>query len=486
MLTLINSNRMSPPIAPIGLDYVATAARAAGIRTSVVDLNLVSDDFALENHFRLHDPALIGISFRNVDDCFWPSCTSFVQSLRTLVQRVRLLSKAPIVLGGVGLSLFASRLAALTGADFAIRGDGEEATIGLYRQSQKGGNWCSVPGLCWKSDKGWFENPAAWPRILSSPRPRDSIDNLAYFRRGGQGGIESKRGCPRRCIYCADPQAKGRKVRFREPHAVAQEAARLLAQGIDVLHFCDGEFNVPGSHALSVCDALIEAGLGEKLRFYVYAAVRPFDAELARRLKRAGCAGINFTGDSAHPEVLRTYLAAHREPHLAEAIRLCKAEGIACMVDLLLGGPGETPETVTHTLRTLERLEPDCIGAGLGMRLYPGTAAVEILKSLGNLATLPGIKRQYGGEVDLLWPTFYIAPELGRAPAKLICELVGNNPRVFTPVDESATADKHDHNYNDNSELTDAISRGERGAYWDILRKLGTPNDCFNQRHGKA
>ena len=30
MLTLINTNRMTPPIAPVGLDYMAGAARAAG------------------------------------------------------------------------------------------------------------------------------------------------------------------------------------------------------------------------------------------------------------------------------------------------------------------------------------------------------------------------------------------------------------------------------------------------------------------------
>jgi tryptophan 2-C-methyltransferase len=476
VLTLINSNRMSPPIAPLGLDYVATAARAAGVPTSVIDLGLTNDDQALDRHFRTHDSVLVGISFRNIDDCFWPSCTSFVQSLRALVRKVRVVSEAPIVLGGVGLSLFASHLAALSGADFAIRGDGEQATIDLYRHLRRGDDWRALLGLCWKSEQGWVENHPAWPRVLSMPRSRDSIDNLEYFRRGGQGGIETKRGCPRRCIYCADPQAKGRRVRYREPYAVAEEAGRLLAQGIDVLHFCDGEFNIPKAHALAVCDALIDAGLSEKIRFYIYAAVRPFDAELASRLRHAGCAGINFTGDSAHPEVLKEYAAAHREPHLREAIRLCKAEGMVCMVDLLLGGPGETPETAAYTLRTLEHLEPDCVGAGLGMRLYPGTAAVEILKTRGNLATLPGIKRQYTGDVDLLWPTFYIAPELGPAPAKLIHEIVGNNPCFFLPIDETATSAKNDHNYNDNTALSEAISGGARGAYWDILRKLNTPS----------
>ena len=32
------------------------------------------------------------------------------------------------------------------------------------------------------------------------------LDNQRYFVEGGQGNVESKRGCPKQCIYCADPE----------------------------------------------------------------------------------------------------------------------------------------------------------------------------------------------------------------------------------------------------------------------------------------
>ena len=73
MLTLINTNRMLPAIGPIGLDYIAGAARKAGIKVDVVDLCLADEPVkALQNHFASHSPQLVGLSFRNVDDCFWP------------------------------------------------------------------------------------------------------------------------------------------------------------------------------------------------------------------------------------------------------------------------------------------------------------------------------------------------------------------------------------------------------------------------------
>ena len=43
LLTLINTNRMTPPIAPVGLDYIISAARRNGASVDLVDLALVAD-----------------------------------------------------------------------------------------------------------------------------------------------------------------------------------------------------------------------------------------------------------------------------------------------------------------------------------------------------------------------------------------------------------------------------------------------------------
>ena len=132
MLTLININRMAPLIAPIGLDYVAGAARQAGIKAEVVDLALVDDPtWVLEEYFAATDPPLVGITFRNVDDCFWPSGQWFLPNLQETVKIVRRLTHAPIVLGGVGLSIFTEAIVERVGADFGIHGDGEEAVVRL-------------------------------------------------------------------------------------------------------------------------------------------------------------------------------------------------------------------------------------------------------------------------------------------------------------------------------------------------------------------
>lgn len=473
MLTLINANTMTPPIAPVGLDYIAGAAKKAGIDVDIVDLCLADNpDATLRNYFAAHNPKLVGISFRNVDDCFWPSAQWFVPGLADIVGKVKNLTDAPVVLGGVGFSIFGRRIVEYTGADFGIVGDGEQATVLLYNQLKSAKRFENVDGLIWRNGNVICSNKPVWPRQLSLPTERDAIDNVTYFKRGGQGGIETKRGCNRHCIYCADPLAKGTAIRLRRPAEVADEVEALLAQGINVLHICDGEFNIPGHHASAVCEEFIRRSFGDRLRWYTYMSIVPFDAKLAAAMRKAGCVGIDFTTDSASPVMLKTYRHRYSQKDIASAVQLCRENGITVMMDLLLGGPGETPQTLAETINFIKEIGPDCAGAPLGMRIYPGTKVADMVTAEGPLETNPNIKREYDGPVDFFKPTFYISSLLGARPAKLVKDLIAGDRRFFEPMEESTPEDKTDHNYNDNTALVNAIAKGARGAYWDILRKL--------------
>ena len=477
MLTLINTNRMTPPIAPIGLDYLAGAVRAAGHAVDLVDLCLADDpDSVIADYFSSRQPNLVGLSLRNVDDCFLAGSAWFVPDLRETVLRIRAVSDAPIVIGGVGYSIFPREILESCGADFGIHGDGERAVVELLGELGGRRRFDRVDGLVWRENGTVHANPPALVSPAGTAGNRDAVDNQTYFRLGGQIGLETTRGCNRRCIYCPEPRIKGSVCRPRNPRLVADEVESLLAQGIDVLHLCDSEFNIPLAHARAVCEEFIRRGLGRRIRWYAYLAVVPFDESLARDMFKAGCVGINFTGDSASAAMLAAYAQRHTPEDLARTVRLCRENGITVMIDLLLGGPGETAETAAESIRFVKRIEPDCVGAGLGVRLYPETEVLAILAAQGPLEHNPGIRRKYDGPIDLLRPTFYVSPGLGDRPAQLVRDLIDGDQRFFEPADETGpateTASSGDHNYNDSDELVSAIANGARGAYWDILRKI--------------
>jgi hypothetical protein len=255
---------------------------------------------------------------------------------------------------------------------------------------------------------------------------------------------------------------------------VADEVEALLGQGIDVLHTCDCEFNIPYDHAIAVCQEFINRGLGDKVRWYAYLAVEPLDAQLAVLMRKAGCVGIDFTTDAACPQMLKAYGHSYGPEQISSAVRLCKEQGMVVMTDLLLGGPGETVQTLCQTIDNIKLAGPDAVGAGMGVRIYPNTPLESLLRSVGPLESNPGICRRYDGPIDLTRPTFYISPALGPDPAGLVHSVVGQDPRFFLPTKQGDSAQARDHNYNANMELAKAIQAGARGAYWHILLQLRT------------
>ncbi|MHC4353349.1 MAG: hypothetical protein ACYS0H_11610 [Planctomycetota bacterium] len=194
-------------------------------------------------------------------------------------------------------------------------------------------------------------------------------------------------------------------------------------------------------------------------------------------MARAGCVGIDFTGDSGCEAMLRTYRQQHGKDDLATAVKLCRLNNIAVMIDLLLGGPGETPETVRETIDFIKKIDPDCAGAPLGVRVYPGTGMEAVVAEELRQGNDGNIRRRYDGPVDLFKPTFYISGALGERPAEMVRDLIGGDQRFFEPALDAATQESRDgdaanYNYNENLVLEEAIAKGARGAYWDILRRL--------------
>ncbi|MDH7568427.1 MAG: B12-binding domain-containing radical SAM protein [Armatimonadota bacterium] len=459
-LLLVNTNRMRPPVAPIGLDYVGAALRAAGHAVSLLDLCFEDDPLAAVDralaaaHFQL-----IGVSLRNTDDCYYPGRHWFLPDARAVVQRVQGVTGLPAMLGGVGFSIMPEAVLRFTGAAWGIRGEGEFALLRVASGEE------NVPGLVRRTPAGFHTVPPTDGNLADlPPMARDLVDNRRYYREGGQVGFETKRGCAATCIYCADPVAKGHRVRLRPPAHVVYEVAALAAQGIRHLHTGDAEFNRPLEHALAVCEALVERGLGDRIRWYAYCVPTPFPEELARAMRRAGCAGINFGVDSGDDGMLRRLGRDFSADDVRTATTRCRAHGMACMLDLLLGGPGETEESVRRSLEFIRACQPHRIGLSVGVRVYPGTPLARLVPNQPEALHGPGAHT-----ADLATPLFYLSPSLGAGIFSLVSEIVGDDPRFFF---SDPTTPTRNYNYSGNEMLVEAIARGYRGAYWDILRRV--------------
>lgn len=468
---LINPNQMQPPIAPIGLDYLADSVKASGYQVRLLDLC-----FHPEIHQQVIDtikeyrPHVIGVTVRNTDDCYYAGQDFILPRVKQVINAVREKSSAPIVLGGVGFSIAPEETLKFLDGDFGIEGEAEQSFCELVEKIDKGKDPAGIPGLLYRRRGKMLHFVPKFIDIDELPaRRRDFVDNPRYFREGGQIGFETKRGCTMACVYCADPVAKGRKIRMRAPEKVADELKALYDQGVTHFHTCDSEFNIPEDHAIAVCEAIAKAGLAEKIKWYAYCAPTTFSRELAGAMKDAGCAGIDFGVDSGDDETLASLKRHFRADDLRRTAKLCKDYEIPFMFDLLIGGPGETFTSVKHSISLMKEIQPDCVGMSVGVRVYSGTRLAEMIRNEGPMEANPAL---YGAKEDnpgYLKPVFYISPAVGKAVLGYVDELIGDDPRfLFASQDESDT----NYNYNDNSVLVQAIQNGYKGAYWDILRRL--------------
>ncbi len=469
---LVNPNRMTPPIAPIGLEYIAANLRDNGFEPLLCDLTF-ADDWQSHLKTSLDDatPDAIGVTIRNLDDAYFASQDFILENTTAIIRHIRTLTDKPIVLGGVGFSIAPREILRFTGANYGIAGDGEWAFPRLLNKILAGHTPDDVPGAVYWAGPGLVHEVAPERHdIVRMPAPaRRFVDNRRYFAEGGQAGIETTRGCTQRCLYCADPLAKGTVARSRGVSTLLFEIEDLLEQGIDVLHLCDSECNAPPEPLRRLCDAIVHRGLGERVRWYAYASPMPFDARMAKQMAKAGCKGINFGVDHADPEILRRLGRVHTPDDAKRAAQACRDAGIACMFDMLLGGPGETPETLEQAIAFAQDANPDCVGLSCGIRVYPHTGLARMVRAQGPLEANRHLHGAVRDNPELLRPIFYVDKAIGGGIHEQVSKLIAGDARFFHAVPSELGAN---YNYNNNSTLAQAIRNGARGAYWDILRNM--------------
>jgi radical SAM superfamily enzyme YgiQ (UPF0313 family) len=479
-VVLVNPNQIKPAVAPIALDYLADALTQHHFQVDVLDL-CFSPDWAedIDTYFARNSVSAVGVSLRNSDDTSFASQEFFLPGFKQMIDRIRMRTLAPVIIGGSAFSVMPEDILDYCGVDLGIIGDGEAPLPLLMEKLIWGGDYKYIPGLVYRYGGGFQYNPPSYinPNPNNAPTPkRTAVDNYRYFVEGGMGNIESKRGCHKGCIYCADPPAKGRVLRLRSPESVVDEMESLLQMGIDYFHFCDSEFNLPPSHAEQVCLEIIRRGLGDRLHWYVYCSPAPFTQEMAALFQRAGCQGINFGVDSGVDRMLHTLGRDFRVDDVRRTAAICHEQSLVFMYDLLLGGPGETRETLRQTVEVMKELSPSRVGAALGVRIFPGTALSDTVRRMGPMHANPNLKGNVIGNERFFAPVFYLSAALGEDAAQYLADLVGGNEQFFlmSPPEGS----DRNYNYNQNTLLVEAIRQGYKGAFWDILRRISEDGFC--------
>ena len=399
LLIAANTERMNMVPLPYGLGLVAAALRQAGHEVAFLDLMDSPDPAgAVRQAIQRARPELIGISIRNIDDQNQQEPRFLLEKVREVMAACRESCAAPVVLGGPGYSIFPRAALDYLGADYGIRGDGEGALPALLDCLRRGQDPGRIPGVQAAGAEA-DAAPAAVPdldRLPAWDAARERTGPLEDFWMP----VQSRRGCPNDCSYCATASIQGRNLRFRSPRRVVEVIAGLAAKGYRRFFFVDNSFNIPERTAFELCRGLRDLRPPVQWRCILYPqAVRE---DLVRAMAAAGCVEVSLGFESGSPAILREMNKRYTPEEVRQTADLLGRHGIRRMGFLLLGGPGETRETVEESLAFARSLGLESLRVTVGIRIYPGTA-------LAQRALREGV---IDSEADLLFPSFYLAPGL--------------------------------------------------------------------------
>lgn len=390
---LISANTVLEPypVYPLGLDYVA-GALAPDHRVRRLDMNCPADRDGLQGVIGSFAPDVIGISLRNIDNTDVRHPEGFVAGYRELVRSVRRLTHAPIVLGGSGFTIFPEEAMRLLQADYGIVGEGEPFAA-LLAALAGGQDSNGIPGVI--SRRQWsFDTASETDPVARHFDPQASHVGF-YLEHGGMLNLQTKRGCPFRCVYCSYPHIEGRRMRREAPEQVARTAVDLERAGAKYLFITDSALNADIDHSLAVARAFRAAGLTIPWGGF-FAPIR-LPQDYFKVMADCGLKHVEFGTESLADPVLAAYGKPYRAEDVFGAHRAAVAAGVHVAHYLLFGGPGETELSLETTFSNLDKLEKMVLFLFCGMRIYPHTDLYDIALREGQISE----------DQNLIEPVFY-------------------------------------------------------------------------------
>lgn len=343
---LINPNRyQSPPVPPIGFEYIAGCLRRKGQSVEILDLCFSEDIYHdLDNALASFSPDIAGITVRNVDSVLYHTNEFFLDEIRDIVSYLKSNHRITVLAGGSGLSTNPEGVLEFIGADIGIAGPAEEPMNDLediVRSDAKErilyGKYTSQSYCCRLVEKTDYRN---------------------YFNTGGIAGFETHKGCSSSCIYCTEAD---KRVVFKDVQDVIGEIQCLSDRGYQHFHLCDSEFNEDLDFCIEFCTALKHAV--SDIQWAAYMKPAHSNQKLFRLMKDTGVYLITLTVDSFNK-------CPQYWEDIEKMIFLAKAHGIKLAVDFLTGFPYEDDAVLVFYLDLFRRLQPDRVSINTYIRLY--------------------------------------------------------------------------------------------------------------------
>jgi len=415
---------------PLGLGYVASALAGAGCDVRMHDPMAEHVPVAdIHADAEWADAIIVPYTFPHAEDI-----ATFFASLPTKVR----------ILCGPIAELRYEELLQHPFVDVVLLGEPERVVVELV---QRYGDLSEIKGVAYRDGDG---------RIISNGYREfcDDLDTLAApFRAFGNprvywdisffgqptAWVLPTRGCPYRCIFCAQSGEHSGPVRRRSPSNVVDEVEQIQRDyGINCITFSDETFNLDPSYVRAVCEEI----LNRKLRIEWQGTARAdrVDADALKLMKRSGCVELQYGLESANDDILRYLKKGETVADIRRGLEMTRDAGINFSLYCVFGSPMENEQTVRNTMAFVRELRPLLVSFNVltplpGSLLYHDVE--EDLRTKGDLTTFDILHTDYSlcdyspEELSQIirkaYRTYYLSP---RFAGRLLLECL-KRPKLF-------------------------------------------------------
>ena len=417
-------------------------------QVQVVDMNSLGGYDSLAAVIKEFSPDVIGLSLRNIDNTDTTDPRGFIGQYRTIVDVIRNHSDARLILGGSGFTIFPAETMQALDADYGVIGEGERlaSLLSAIENRQDVG---TIPGVV--TPETHKSPPQPWQGKIIRKIDPDPANLQFYLQNGGMLNLQTKRGCHFKCVYCTYPHIEGHHLRCIDPEETAAAALKLQASGAKYFFITDSVFNADFSHSLAVARAFEKNGVSIPWGAFFAPLEQPED--YFRKMADAGLTHVEFGTDSLSNSVLASYRKPFRDQQIFKIHQAAIDAGLYVAHYFLLGGPGESPQTLKETLTRVGSLKKAALFFFCGMRIYPGTGLYEIAVNEGQ------IKKGR----SILEPVFYRSPLIDSAEiVRRIRQAAGDRINWVIGAGGEETAET----------IARLYQHGHCGPMWEYLIRL--------------
>ena len=291
-------------------------------------------DIGLTYIAQKHSPAYHLDLIRKLQPAFYAvSFTSF--SARKTYELLRTIKTLfpwlKVICGGPHAMQCSEQILRQSNADVCVIGEGEVTLAELVKSASRLPEALeSIQGIAFLKNGRYHrtENRPLITDVNTIPFPaRDLVNDsefagVSYSKGKPNTEMIITRGCPLRCVFCANPVFRlknGPLFRSRSPENIAAEVEELYALGYREIFLHSDELNVDLNWSIDVCKALAELQHRD-LYFQTNLRVIPMSEEFVSWLKRANFWFVRIGFESASDRVLT---GIKKKMSLAKTERAC-------------------------------------------------------------------------------------------------------------------------------------------------------------------